>query len=74
MVLVTKQTHRKYYNARTYHCYKDGELKGIFPVDFKITEEELKNFLNEIKGLTNADKIILHWTAREGFVNKEVQL
>ena len=74
MVLVAKTTHRKYYNARTYHCFKDGELAGIFPFDLKMSDEELKKFLLEIKELSNADKIVLHWTALEGIVDEEVDL
>lgn len=74
MVLVAKTTHKRYYNARTYHCYKDGELAGIFPFDLKMSDEELKKFLLEIKELTNADKIVLHWTALEGIVDEEVDL
>lgn len=74
MVLVAKTTHKRYYNARTYHCYKDGELAGIFPFDLKMSDEELKKFLIEIRNLTNADKIVLHWTALEGIVDEEVDL
>lgn len=74
MVLVSKNSHRKYYNARTYHCFKDGKLAGIFPLDFKMTDEELRKFLFEIIGLTGADKIVLHWTALEGIVDEEVDL
>lgn len=74
MVLVAKTTHKRYYNARTYHCYKDGELAGIFPFDLKMSDEELKKFLLEIKELSNADKIVLHWTALEGIVDEEVDL
>ncbi len=74
MVLMAKPTHRKYANARTYHCYKNGVLKGIFPLDFKINEEDLKSFLLEIKELTKADTIILYWTAIDGVINKEVPI
>lgn len=74
MVLVSKESHRKYHNARTYHCFKDGKLAGIFPLSFKMNEEELKKFLLEIKELSDADKIVLHWTALEGIVDEEVQL
>lgn len=72
MVLVAKTTHKKYYNARTYHCFKDGKLAGIFPLSFKMNEEELRKFLLEIKELSNADKIVLHWTALEGIIDEEV--
>ncbi len=74
MVLVSKESHRKYHNARTYHCFKEGKLAGIFPLSFKMNEEDLKKFLLEIKELSNADKIVLHWTALEGIVDEEVQL
>ena len=74
MVLVAKTTHRKYANARTYHCFKDEELAGIFPLSFKMSEEDLKKFLLEIKELSNADRIVLHWTALEGIVDEEVEL
>ena len=74
MVLVAKTTHRKYANARTYHCFKDEELAGIFPLDFKMTDEELRKFLFDIIGLTGADKIVLHWTALEGIVDEEVEV
>ena len=74
MVLVSKSSHRKYYNARTYHCYKEGELVGIFPLSFKMSEEELKKYFLEIKELSDADKIVLHWTALEGIVDEEVDL
>ena len=74
MVLVAKTTHRKYHNARTYHCYKDGELAGIFPLEWKMNDDELKKFLIEIRSLTNADRIVLHWTALEGIVDEEVEI
>lgn len=74
MVLVAKTTHRKYHNARTYHCYKDGKLAGIFPLEWKMSDEELKEFLFEIRKLTNADKIVLHWTALDGIVDEEVKI
>ncbi len=74
MVLQAKQTQRKYANARSYHCFKEGKLKGIFPLELKMTDRQLQSFLEEIAALTNADRIVLHWTVREGVVDREVQL
>ena len=34
-----------------------------------MTDEEIRAELLQIKEMTGADKIILHWTAREGFVD-----
>lgn len=74
MVLVAKQTHKRYANNKTYQFFKNGESKGFFLFERKMTDEEIRNELLQIKEMTGADKIILHWTAREGFVDREVQL
>ena len=74
MVLTTKNTHRKYANAKSYHTFKGDELQGIFPVEWKMTEKELKSFLLEILTISGADRIILHWTALEGVIDEEVKI
>ena len=74
MVLVAKPTHRKYANKKSYQFFKNGESKGFLVIDRKMSKEELIDTLLEFAGMSGADKIVLHWTAREGFVNKEVQL
>lgn len=74
MVLISKHSHRKYANAKTYHTFKDNELKGIFPIEWKMTEQELTKFLLEIKKISQADKIVLHWTALEGVIDEEVRI
>ena len=73
-MLIAKETHRKYHNAKTYHTYKEGKLQGIFPVEWKMSEEEEKEFLEEIKELSGADTIILYWTALTGIVEEEIEL
>ena len=74
MVLINKATHRKYANAKTYHTFKGETLQGIFPVEWKMNETELKNFLMEILKISGADRVILHWTAKEGIIDKEVRI
>lgn len=74
MVLTTKSTHRKYANAKTYYTFKEEKLTGIFPVEWKMSEKELKKFLMEILIISGADRIVLHWTAIEGVIDKEVKI
>ena len=74
MVLVAKPTHRKYANKKSYQFFKNGESKGFLVIDRKMSETELRETLIEFAAMSEADKIVLHWTAREGFVDREVQL
>ena len=73
-MITAKPTHRRYANKATYQAVKEGVSKGYFLFDRKMSDEELREHLLDIKKMTKADKIILHWSAREGFVNKEVCL
>ena len=72
--MIAHTRHRKYANAKTYHAFKEGELKGIFPLEWKMSEKELKEFLLDIKRVSNADTIILHWDALRGIVDEKVEI
>ena len=74
MVVTAKPTHRRYANKVTYQAIKDGVSKGYFLFERKMSDEEIREHLLDIKKMTKADKIILHWSAREGFINREVHL
>lgn len=74
MVLIAKPTHRRYANKKSYQFFKNGESKGFLVIDRKMSKEELIDILLEFASMSEADKIVLHWTAREGFIGKEVQL
>lgn len=74
MVLVAKSTHKRYANSKSYQFFKEGESKGFLLIERKMTDEELNNELLEFASMCGADKIVLDWTAREGFVKREVHL
>lgn len=72
--MIAHDRHRKYAQARTYHARKNGEVVGIFPLEWKMSENELNKFFMEILDLTDADSIVLHWTALEGVVDRKVEI
>ena len=74
MVLVAKQTHKRYANNKSYQFFKDGESKGFLLIERKMSEEELHKELLDFAKMSGADKIVLDWTARDGFVKREVHL
>lgn len=74
MGVMAKPTHRRYANKSHYQFFKDGERVGNLVIDVKLSENDLINALLEFAGMCDADKIILHWNARCGFVDEEVKV
>ena len=74
LMIVARKSHDKYANKCDYRFYKDGCSVGHIVIDFKLPNEELKEELKDFKAMCGADSVFLHWTARDGFINKEVVL
>ena len=72
--MIAHSRHRKYANAKEYTAFRNGVAVGIFPVEWKMSEEELKSFLLDVKSVTKADEIRLTWTALKGWVNEKVEI
>lgn len=65
----TKFLHKKEF------CFYKGDEKVLnTTIDFKMTDEELENELIQMKEMSGADRIVLTWTANEGFCNIEIDL
>ena len=65
---------KKFYHKREFTFFKDGESVGFYTSNFIISDEDLKKDLLELVELTGADKVVLSWTAQNGFVEEEITL
>lgn len=71
--VTAKRTHRRFANKKSFELFKNGKSLGYFLTDQKKLEDE-KEDLKDFVEMTGADKIVLHWSAREGFIDEEVIL
>lgn len=74
MVLMAKPTHRRYAQKKHYQFYDNDRIVGNITIDVAMSEDEILDELVEYADLTGANKIILHWTALDGIVDREVQI
>lgn len=65
---------RKFFNKKQFEFFKDGKSKGLMTLDWKMTEEELKNTLMEFMEMSGADTVKLIWTAQNGHTDEIVEL
>lgn len=65
---------RKFFNKKQFEFFKDGKSKGLMTLDWKMTEEELKNTLMEFMEMSGADTVVLKWTAQNGHTDEIVEL
>ena len=72
--MIAHSRHRKYSNAKQYTAIKNGEVVGVFPVEWKMTDEQLQDFLAEVKARSGADEIRLTWTSLRGKVDEKVDV
>lgn len=72
--MIAHSRHRKYANSRQYSAFKGGDIVGVFPVDWKMTDEQMNEFLTEVKEKTGADEIRLTWTSLRGKVDEKVDV
>ena len=73
-MIVARKSHDKYANKCDYRFFRDGVSVGHIVIDFKLPEHELTAELRGFAKMCGADSVFLHWTARDGFINKEVVL
>ena len=72
-MIIAKKTHKRFANKKSFELFKKGKSLGYFLTDQKNIEDEKKE-LEDFVEMTGADKIILHWSASEGFLDEEVIL
>ena len=68
-----KHSHKRYANKKDFELMRQGKSLGSFIINEKNPESEKRELLEFVE-MTGADKIILRWSARHGFINKEVTI
>lgn len=65
---------KKYRHKKEFKFFRNDKPVGSIMFTFKMTPKELEKELLEFKEMSNADRIVLTWTAVDGFINEEVCL
>lgn len=72
--MMVHDRHTRYYHKSTYHFLKsDGTVRQV-DIDVQFPKEALLDELKSLKSFFEAEKVVLHWTARRGFVNEEINV